>query len=196
MILGVVLISILSGVAVTVFGYYTPFMITSSVLMAIGAGLISTWKVNTGHSEWIGYQAIFGIGVGFGLQQSLIAAQTVLPIRDVPIGTSIINFCLTLGGALFISVGQNVFTNRLITNVLTAAPKIPSNIVLETGATSLTRVVRSIDAGSLDGVLKAYNDALAQTYYVSIAMAAFSIFGSCGMEWKSVKGKKVETVPA
>ena len=196
MILGLVLISILSGIAVTTIGYYTPFMIISSILMAIGAGLISTWKVNTGHPEWIGYQVIFGIGVGFGMQQSLIAAQTVLPIRDVPTGTSILNFCLTLGGALFVSVGQNVFTNRLITNLATSAPKIPNNIVLDTGATSLNAVVRKIDPGSVDGVLRSYNDALAQTYYASIAMAALSLIGALGMEWKSVKGKKIESVPA
>lgn len=53
-----------------------------------------------------------------------------------------------------------------------------------------------IDPSSVDGVLTAYNNALTQTYYVSVAMAALSIFGALGMEWKSVKGKKIETVAA
>lgn len=106
MILGLVIMSIGSGIAVTVFGYYAPFMILSSILMAIGVGLISTWKVDSGSAMWIGYQALYGIGVGFGMQQALIAVQTVLPLKDVPVGTSIMNFCLTLGGALFISVGK------------------------------------------------------------------------------------------
>ena len=196
MILALVVMSIASGVAVTLLGYYTPFMILSSIFMAIGVGLISTWKVNSGPGEWIGYQILYGLGVGFGMQQALIAAQTVLPLQDVPIGTSIINFSLTLGGALFISVGQNIFTNRLGANLASSVPNIPTYLILETGATSIKQAVQEIDPGSVDGVLTAYNNALAQTYYVSVAMAALSIFGAVGMEWKSVKGKKLETIAA
>ncbi|KAK4698066.1 MFS transporter, DHA2 family, glioxin efflux transporter, partial [Lecanoromycetidae sp. Uapishka_2] len=193
MILGLVIMSIAAGIAITTFGYYTPFMILSSVLMAIGAGLISTWKVSTGHSMWIGYQAIYGFGVGFGMQQPLIAAQTVCSLEDVPTATAITNFCLTLGGALFISVGQNIFTNRLLTNLATYVPSLDPKIILSTGATSLRT---SVSAANIDGVLFSYNDALTQAYYVSVAMACLSVIGSLGMEWKSVKGKKLEVVGA
>ena len=101
------------------------------------------------------------------------------------------NFCSTLGGALFIAVGQNIFTNRLSTNLATDVPILNPSIVLNTGATSLRDAVGS---ASLEGVLKAYNDALTHTYYVSVAVACLSIIGALGMEWKSVKGKKTEAV--
>ena len=45
---------------------------------------------------------------------SLKAVQTVLDISLVPIGTSIVIFVQTLGGALFVSIGQNVFPNKLV----------------------------------------------------------------------------------
>ena len=196
MILSLVITSILSGILVTVIGYYTPWMILSSIFMSTGVGLISTWTVSTGHEMWIGYQIIYGFGVGFGMQQSLMAAQTVLALEDIPVGTSVINFSLTLGGALFISVGQNIFTNRLLTNLAESVPNIPSSLVLATGAVSLRDAVAQIDPGSIGRVLDAYNGALTQTYYVSLAMAALSIVGALGMEWRSVKGKKVESVAA
>ncbi|MDI1493351.1 MAG: MFS sugar transporter [Ramalina farinacea] len=196
MILSLVLASIVSGGSITALGYYTPFVYVSTVLMSIGAGLISTWKVNTGSGMWIGYQIIFGLGIGCGMQQPLIAAQTVLSLKDVPIGTSIINFSLTLGGALFISVGQNVFTNRLLSNLASSVPDVSSSLVLETGATSLKGAIQRMNPGSVNGVLTAYNGALAQTYYVSVAMACLSAFGAAALEWKSVKGKKLETVAA
>ncbi|KAL2049759.1 hypothetical protein ABVK25_009982 [Lepraria finkii] len=189
MILGLVFISIISGIAITLLGYYTPFMIGSSVLMAIGAGLLSTFKVGSGHPMWIGYQALFGLGVGMGMQQPLIAAQTVCDLDDIPTATAVTNFCLTLGGALFISVGQNIFTNRLVTNLAANVPNLNPSIVLQVGATSLRQAV---DPGNLAGVLSAYNGAITQAFYVSLAMACFSIIGSLGMEWKSVKGKKLE----
>ena len=194
MILSLVLFSMISGVAVTKLGYYTPWMIGSSIFMAIGAGLISTWEVGTLSNHWIGYQVVYGIGIGIGMQQALIAVQTVLPLKDIPIGTSIMNFCLTLGGALFISVGQNVFTNRLVSGVKTQAPNIPGELVLGFGATNLRKEVLRRDPGSLYGVQKAYNDAIISAFYVSVAMAALSIFGSTAMEWKSVKQeeKKVD----
>lgn len=99
------------------------------------------------------------------------------------------NFSLNLGGALFIAVGQNVFTNRLLTNLAANVPVLNPSIVLNTGATSLRTAV---DPGSLEGVLVAYNDALIHAYYVSIALAGLSLIGALGMEWKSVKGKRVE----
>lgn len=196
MILSLVLMSILSGGAVTVLGYYTPWMIASSILMSIGVGLLSTLEADSGHAKWIGYQIIYGFGVGFGMQQPLIAAQTVLKLDDVPVGTSLIIFMQTLGGALFISVAQNIFTNRLVSNLLDKVPTLDPSIVLRTGATSLKHAVDADHADLLPGVLFAYNRALTQTFYVSLALAALSIFGSVGIEWKSVKGKKIESVMA
>ncbi|KAF2797657.1 MFS general substrate transporter [Melanomma pulvis-pyrius CBS 109.77] len=192
-ILGLVIISMVSGVAVTVIGYYTPFMLVSSVLMAIGAGLLTTLETDSNSPKWIGYQFLFGAGVGFGMQQALISVQTTLKINDVPIGTAIMIFAQTLGGALFISVGQNVFTNQLIKNLKTSVPDFDSGLVLVVGATELKH---AIPEKFLAGVLSAYNSTLTQTFYVSVACAAFSIFGALFVEWKSMKGKKVEMVGA
>jgi hypothetical protein len=45
-------------------------------------------------------------------------------------------------------------------------------------------------------VLRAYNDALTNSYYVAAALATLSIVGSLAVEWKSVKGKKIEVMAA
>ncbi|KAH0548114.1 hypothetical protein GP486_008157 [Trichoglossum hirsutum] len=193
LILSLVVASVLAGGVVTAVGYYTPFMIASSIVTSIGGGLISTLKVNSGHSMWIGYQTLLGLGLGMGMQQPLMAVQAVLDMEDVPIGTSIIVFAQTLGGALLISVGQNVLTNRLVSGLLEAVPSLNPNIVLQTGATSLKT---AIDPQYMDGVLFAYNRALDQTFYVLTAMACLTIFGALGTEWRSVKEKKVETTTA
>jgi MFS family permease len=103
LILGLVIISMASGAAVSIFGYYTPFMYISIVLMAIGAGLMSTFTINSGHAMWIGYQFLFGAGIGFGMQQTLIAAQTCMPLADVPIATAIMMFSQVRLGPVFFS---------------------------------------------------------------------------------------------
>ena len=189
LILSLVVVSIMAGGAVTILGYYAPFMLLSSVLMSIGAGLLSTFKKDTGHSMWIGYQFLFGAGVGFGMQQPLMAVQTALPLVDVPVGTATMMFAQTLGGALFISVGQNVFQNQLIKNLAQQIPELPAiqGLVATTGATQLKSAITSKFPGLLDRVLIAYDAAIAQTFYVSVAMGALSILGAVVVEWKSVK---------
>ncbi|KAJ7499709.1 DHA14-like major facilitator, partial [Mycena latifolia] len=189
MILSLVISSLLAGGIITAVGYYTPFMILSSILMAVGAGLISTFSISTGHAHWIGFQVIYGLGVGFGMQQPIMAAQTVLSLQDIPTGTSLIMFMQTLGGALFVSVGQNVFTNKLATGLASQVPGVNPAIVLSAGATSLRN---SIDAQYLPAVLSVYNQALTSAYYVSVAMACLSLAGALAIEWKSIKGKNIE----
>lgn len=127
------------------------------------------------------------------MQQTIIAIQAVLPTADVPVGTAIIMFSQTLGGALFVLVAQNVFTNSLLKNVKAIVPDVDPTIVLDAGATTLQKVIPS---QYLAGVRQAYNDSITDTFYVGVAMGAVSIVGALALEWKSIKGKKIEVAAA
>ncbi|KAH8166067.1 hypothetical protein CIB48_g2191 [Xylaria polymorpha] len=188
MLLSVVVASLVAGGLITAFGYYTPFMIVGSILAAIGGGLLTTWTPHTNTGTWIGYQIIFGLGVGASLQQPLIAVQTVLDIKDVPVGTSVIAFMQTLGGALFVSVGNNIFNNKLVEQLTHNVPDFNPQDVINIGTTNL----RKLPAEIIPGVLLSYNNALTTAFIVATALASITIFGAVFMEWKSVKGKKIE----
>ncbi len=193
LVLSVVVASIVSGGLVTTIGYYAPFMIGSSVLMAIGIGLLTTFNPDTPSSMWIGYQVICGFGIGLGMQQPLIAIQTVLDMSEVPTATALIIFLQTFGGALFVSIGVNIFTNKLVSGIIKNVPGLDPAIVVRTGATSIQQTV---SPEFLPGVTLAYNDALTQTFIVALAMACLTIVGSLAIEWKSVKGQKLDTAVA
>lgn len=189
LILAVTLFSIISGVGITVFGQYAPVAIVGSAIFAVGAGLLTTFHTDTGAAKWIGYQIIAGTGIGLMMQIPLIAAQTVLKIDDVPTGTAVMVFSQSLGGALFICVGQNVFNNQLIKGLVANVPGVDTSSILRAGATTVKDM---FDAQVLPLVLSAYNDALVRTYYASLAMALLGILSACGVEWVSVKGKKID----
>jgi hypothetical protein len=193
MLIAVVVISVVGGIGVTVLGYYAPLMIVGTILSSVGYGLITTFTPETGHPMWIGYQVIAGLGVGMGMQQPLIAVQTVLDISDVPTGTAVIIFVQTLGGALFVSIAQNVFTNKLVEGIIAYVPGLDPSIVLATGATSIQS---SISPEMLPGVTLAYSEALMRAMLVAAIMAASTAIGSFLIEWKSVKGKKIEMAAA
>lgn len=187
MILALVLANAITGAGTTVIGYYNPFYYASVVLSCIGAGLITTWKVDTPTGMWVGYQIIYGFGVGFGMQQAIITVQAVLPLKDIPVGTAMASFFQTFGGALFSSAAQSVFDNRLIDTLPTYAPGIDPTIVLHIGATELNKAV---PANLLPGVLTAYNSALTHTWYIAVAMCCLTVIPAIFVEWKSVKGMK------
>ena len=164
-------------------GYYTPCMILSSIVMSIGAGLITSFKVDSGRGAWIGYQVVYGFGIGLGMQQPNMAVQTVLSRKDVPIGSSLVFFGQSLGGAVFVSVAQNIFTNKL-KDYLMHIQGINVGVVIEAGATNIKHVV---PPELLRPVLIAFNHALTQAFYVGLAMACLAIVGALTMEWKSIK---------
>ena len=161
-------------------------MIANSVIMSIGAGLITTFTPDTMHPQWIGYQVVFGLGLGMGMQQASLAAQAVLSRKDAPIGIALVMFCQQFGGAVFVSVAQSVFTNQLIKGLKSVAGISPA-VVVNTGATDLRHVV---NPSNLREVLVAYNGAIRKAFLVAVAMACFSIIGALSIEWKNIKPQK------
>ncbi|KAL3455893.1 major facilitator superfamily domain-containing protein [Aspergillus heterothallicus] len=187
MVLAYVFFSLSGGYLTTLIGYYVPFAYATVILMSIGAGLLSTFTVDSSSSHWIGYQFLFGAGVGFGLQCSFAAPQCTLPVEDIAIGTAIVMFLENLAAAVFVSVGQNVFSNQLTKNVGVYAPQVDTAKLIEGGA---TEIQHTVPAKFYDMVLFAYNMALTQTFYVGVALSAVGVLGVVVMEWVNVKGDK------
>ncbi|KAJ5275507.1 MFS toxin efflux pump [Penicillium chrysogenum] len=186
MILGMITMSLLSGILVTLTGYYTPFMLVSPVLSSVGAGLLSTLQVGSGHSQWIGYQALYGMGIGIGIQQSVISIQTVLSPDDMPSATAILMFMQTLGGTIFISIAQTIFHTSLLRNLRTEAPAVDAVAIARAGANSFRD---QVDGDLIPAVLRAYNSAIVYAFYVAVAVGVLAIFGALPMKCISVKRK-------
>ena len=183
MVLPIVAASIATGQLVSRIGYYTPFMIFGVCLTAIGAGLLTTLEVNTSKGKWVGFQILYGFGLGSCSQAPNMAAQTVLPREDVSIGASLMFFGQLLFGAIFNSVGQNVLDNQLA-NRLASIPGITRQVIQNTGATSLLSLV---PAGYHSAALTSYNDSLRVCFQVALIMACLSILGALTMEWRTVR---------
>ncbi|KAK5042894.1 hypothetical protein LTR84_012396 [Exophiala bonariae] len=182
-ILGLVVATIGSGIAISKLGYYNPALIAGGILTPIGAGLLTLFKVDTGHPMWIGVQVLFGFGVGVGLQQTNVAAQTVLDKKDAPTGVSFVFFCQGMGGAISVAIAQNVLDNKLISG-LSGIGNISPHEVANTGATDLRNV---FTAEQLPEVLRIYNQALVTVFYVAVGYACAALFGALIMEWKTIK---------
>lgn len=171
-------------------GTDAPFMLLASILAPVGEGLLSTLAVDSSFSQWFGYEALSGLAIGMGMQQPMIAVQTVLAIDDVPIATSLVVFMQTLGAAVFVAAAQAVFGNTLITNLEKQLPPgsslNPENI-LGAGA---THIYSTVPPPLQRPVMQAFNDAITRVYIVSICASSLTLFGSLAMEWRSVKKRQ------
>lgn len=185
LVLSVVFGSIISGGVVQRLGYYTPFMIAGSCLMATGAGLIITWYALSPTGAWIGFQVILGLGVGFTMQQPNLAVQVVLPTPDIATGTALLAVCQTLGGAVFVAVGQNLFLSKFTSGLEALGSGIDPALVVSSGATDLKQIV---PADLLPQVLDAYNASLTRgPFFAALIISCLGVPAALGMEWRSVK---------
>ncbi|KAL3253505.1 hypothetical protein ABHI18_009448 [Aspergillus niger] len=185
MLVSLIVLSILSGALVSAMGYYTPTMIMGCILVLISAALMTTFTPDTGTVKWAGYQVIMGAGIGMGAQQTVLAMQASLPSEDVPVGTALMIFYQTLGGAVFLIVAQNVFQHELVKRLTGRnTPGVDASSVAAAGATEVRNLVPPKYLGE---ALEAYNGAVVRTFYISVALAAVAVLATFVPEWKSVK---------
>ena len=174
-----------SGALTQKVGYYTPFAIIGACVMSVGAGLLTTLEVNTSEGKWVGYQILNGLGVGLCIQSPNIAVQTVLPKDDVPIGSSFLVFSLLLGGAIFVSVGQNVLDNQLLRR-FSKLPGVNPALVTKNGATAL---LKELPPHLRARALADYNASLRVVFQIGLILACITVVANASLEWKNIKKK-------
>ncbi|KAG9239433.1 major facilitator superfamily domain-containing protein [Amylocarpus encephaloides] len=187
----IILSAMVVGGGITAIGVYKPFMIVGAAIFTVGAGMIYMLRVNSNAGQWIGYQLLSGIGAGAGIQIPFVAVQVVLSNKDMPSGNAIAIFFNSLGGAISISIAQNIFSNGLYKHLPTYAPTIPVEVVVMAGATNLRKAVNAIDPSALPPLLIGYMKAIDEAFIIAIAVGGIATVVACFVEWKSVKGKKI-----
>lgn len=176
--LAFILTIFMSGWGVTKTGYYQPFMLAGTVLIAVGAGLLSTLRVQSGAGQWISFQVIAGLGIGASTQQAAVAVQSTLAEGDIAIGVAVVLFFQCFGPTTAITIAQAVFSSDLASGISTKIPGVDFRTVQGAGATQLVGLASDQEFGILMNV---YNHALTRAFLVAAAMAAASVIGVIGI---------------
>jgi len=173
--------SVIAGIFVSKNGYFIVPAVIGMVIGTIGAGLLSTISQRTSSSMWIGYEILASAGIGMAIQQGFTAVQIVLPLEEVAIGTAAVVAFQSLGGAIFVSVGNTILQNTLID---AHVPGVDIQAVIDAGAAEFRS---QVPAERLPELLDVYNDALRKVFTAAIPMAGLAIVACCFMEFKNVK---------
>ena len=182
-LMSLLLAPMISGVLITLVGYYVPLMLMGCTLMTVGSGLLYSLSEASTDNQWIGYQFLAAFGAGICRQIAFSAVPLVLPQDDLATASALVALCNSLGPTLAISIGQSIFTNTL-TQKIAHIPDIDIKSVVNEGASNLSMLVPS---SYLAIARMAFLSAVTKTFTISIASGGIALLCSLGMEWINVK---------
>ncbi|ORY58459.1 MFS transporter [Pseudomassariella vexata] len=163
-------------------GYYVPLMWIGAPVLAAGGGLFQLIRPDSPRGKLIGFQTVAGVGYGMCSQMPILAVQVVLKKADIPTALVMVMFFQMLGGALAPSVGQNIFTDRLLRN-LSRVEGIDSAAVVAAGGRTFREIV---PPQLMDAVIDAFNSALRKVFRIV----------SWAMEWRQLPDPKSQSTEA
>ncbi|KAL2430113.1 MFS-type efflux pump MFS1 [Exophiala dermatitidis] len=177
--------SLLAGIFVSKNGRFAPPAILGCAIGTIGSGFLATLDESTPSSRWIGFEFLISAGLGMAIQQGFSAVQAVLPLEEVPIGTAAVVASQSLGGAIFVSVGNTLLQDHLLKeNNAGSSPGVNIRAVFELGATRFRDIVPPAD---LPALIKLYNDSLQAVFIAAVPLCGAAFLCSLCMEWRSLK---------
>ncbi|OGM51075.1 MFS multidrug transporter [Aspergillus bombycis] len=179
--------AVVSGLLTGKLGYYLPWGVLGAMLNAIGSGLLSTLTPDTSVPDWAGYQSLVGFGRGAATQVPMIATQNAVVADEVSTAMAIMACSQTLGGAVFLAVGQVIFAQTLRVKLPEYAPAVDPETVIAAGATGFRDVV---SVRELPGVLKAYGKSVDQVFYLGVGLSVAQFIFAWGVGFKNVKKDK------
>jgi EmrB/QacA subfamily drug resistance transporter len=104
LVLGIMLLSMVSGQVTSRTGRYKIFPIIGSGLLVVG--MLMLWQMNADSGLVYVDAAMFvvGAGLGFNMQTIVLAMQNAVPPRDIGVATSSTTFFRQMGGTLGVAV--------------------------------------------------------------------------------------------
>ncbi|KAJ2705592.1 hypothetical protein FB645_002283 [Coemansia sp. IMI 203386] len=176
-ILGGCLGSVIAGSLVTIRGrvFYREWSVLGCAMLAIGYGLMYTWPLDTSaKSKHIGYQVFVGLGLGFSMQQVLLAAQAGLAVNEISTVTTLVDYARTLGGMIGLVIGEVILKEKMFATVAEAVPVLAKGALDGSDVVSLTSMapMLSILHDTAQKVYVGVVDALHLVFVVDVPFAA------------------------
>jgi len=97
-----------------------------------------------------------------------------------------LSFGQSLGGAIFITIGNALFGDMIRSQIPVLAPGVDADAVIAAGATAFRSVVRPSD---LPGVLLAYSYGVDRVFILTTALAGLICVTVWGLGWHDVRKK-------
>ncbi|KAJ5632862.1 hypothetical protein N7490_009201 [Penicillium lividum] len=176
-LMSVVVAQALQGLMMTWTKHFWTWGLVAPAFLAIGGGLLSTVSDSTNSGTIIGYQILYGIGVGLVQNVPYIAVQADSAPQDIPSKIATVSFGQLFGGLCGPVLGSAILNSELTTRL--NASGISESVA--SAVKSSVDAVWELEKGELrDKVIAAYVAALGRIFIVPVPVAFLVIVaGAC-----------------
>ncbi|WP_433222038.1 MDR family MFS transporter [Microtetraspora malaysiensis] len=165
---GVIVASLVSGLAVSKTGRYKAMPVIGAALLAVGLYLLGLVEINTSMVLIMAFTVVVGLGVGAFIQVPLVATQNAVRPGDIGTASSAIAFFRTLGGSLGTALFGTIQIRTLEDELARAG--LPAQAA-QLDPSLLTR----LPAAQLHSLLEAFTTAVQAVYLWAIPFAVASL---------------------
>ncbi|KAK8097108.1 MFS gliotoxin efflux transporter glia [Apiospora kogelbergensis] len=159
---------------------FQPFLIASGIISTIGCGLIFTFDLEESLGAVIGYQILYGVGTGLGVQLPNLVATVTSAAEDVSTAVSTVSFFMLLAGGWGVAVTDAILNNVLEHKVPQYVPGLDGHTVLAVGAAGIKD---AFTGDVLKGVRLAYLDGLHAGWALGTAAFGITILWALFPQW-------------
>jgi EmrB/QacA subfamily drug resistance transporter len=180
LLIGVLSMSIASGLYISRTGNYRWFPLVGTVLVTVGLVLLTRIGAHTSLAI-VGLDIlVFGAGLGLFMQVLTLVVQNAVPRTQMGVATSSVTFFRSMGGTIGASALGAVLTARIAVEF----PKFLPAKALAQGGDSVARLIQSPQALNAlkrsnpalhEGIIQAYSHAIDRTFLVAVPVSILSI---------------------
>jgi EmrB/QacA subfamily drug resistance transporter len=172
MMVGVVVMSIVSGQVISRTGRYRAFPIAGTAVIVVGLLLLSRLDVGTSTALSALYLLVFGLGLGSVMQVLVLVVQNAVDYELLGTATSGVTLFRGVGGSLGAAVFGTIFTSGL-TSELSGALSGPLAQQVSSGGRLTGSQVASLPTAARAAYENAYVNALRPVFLAAAGVALF-----------------------
>ncbi|MGH7732444.1 MAG: MFS transporter, partial [Gemmatimonadales bacterium] len=173
MMAGMLVTSIVSGRLVSRTGHYKIFPIVGTVAMGIGMFLMTSLAADTSYVRFSIDLLLLGAGMGLVMQNTVLATQNAVDVRDMGTATSGLTFFRSLGAVFGTAFFGAIFLNRV--NAWLARllpPSARSHVRATAGGFNLSPdAIRHLPAPVRDAVTGSFVHAIDTVFWVALPLS-------------------------
>jgi EmrB/QacA subfamily drug resistance transporter len=172
--IGALLISsTVSGLLITRFGRWKVFLVSGTVLLVAGMGLLGTIDHLTPYWLMACYMALLGLGVGMSMQNLVLAVQNTVDMRNIGAASSVVTFFRSMGGAAGVSVLGSIAATRVSAGVADGLRAMGLPAPQGGGSESLDLAILPAPVQNL--VRAVYGDVIGDVFVYAAAISAIAL---------------------
>jgi EmrB/QacA subfamily drug resistance transporter len=176
---GMLVMSIVSGRLVTRTGRYRVFPIVGTVVMVAGIVLLTFLGAHTSYLQLSSDLVLLGAGMGLVMQNTVLATQNAVEVRDMGTATSALTFFRSLGGVFGTAFFGAIFVNRLnawLPRLLPAGFHGGGRVQATTGGFNVPpQVIDSLPAAVRRAITGAMVHAMDTVFLVAVPFAVLTV---------------------